>query len=360
MIWFESPNATVGNIYDRWMTSDPHRYEGGWGYPPSEKVARKGYWITIPCKKKAHTDKERTGWNVSKTCHTSGRVGASQESSMFPTEDGDVDDVARGVAVLFPSRSSLRLCPLLAIREESASEDEDEGETVGSRAPGTETDVLSDTPSYGPGRVTADPSIQDMGDASRQLGSADDVTLPGAGACAFGTGDVFLGLSPLDGSQECPKMVIGQGATSDLTDLVDEAMCIVCLHGAEDEANVNEDKPSAVRWILETTTHLMCEMGERVQYPSGMHWLDCCHQPIHVTCMIRPFYRMEEWKCPHCRRTLASGLWGPIENVKSASLWPVSFQDVDTFVQSRLTLTDHELFHLMQAWDEEEDILIGR
>ena len=148
-----------------------------------------------------------------------------------------METVARGVAVLFPSRSSPRpwagLCPLPVIREESASEDEEERESVGSRAPGTETDVLSDTPTHGPGRVTTDPSIQDLGTASRQLGSADDVTFVGAGACASGTGDaldVFLGLSPVDGSQECPKMVIGQGATSSLTDLVDEAMCIVCLH----------------------------------------------------------------------------------------------------------------------------------
>ena len=301
--------------------------------------------------------------------HTSGRVGASQQSSTRPTEDGDVDDVARGVAVLFPSRSSpcpcSGLCPLPAIREESASEDEDERESVGSRAPRTETHVLSDTPAHGLGHVTTDPSIQDMGNASRQLGSAEDVTLAGAGACASGTGDalnVFLGLSPVDGSQECPKMVIGQGATRSLTQLVDEAMCIVCLHGVEDEASVNEDMPSAVRWILETTTRVIREMGEHVQYPSGMHWLDCCHQPIHVACMIRSFYRMEEWKCPHCRRTLASGLWGPIENLKiDTSLWPASFQDVDAFVQSRLTLTDHELFHLMQAWDkEEENVLIGR
>ena len=305
-----------------------------------------------------------------RTDHRSGRVGTSQESSSTrPTEDGDVDDVAGRVAVLFPSQSSPHLCsglcPLPTIREESASEDEDERESMGSRAPGTETDVLSDTPAHGPGRVTTDLSIQDMGTLSWQLGSTDDVTLTGAGVCASGTGDaldVFLGLSPVDGTQECPKMVTGQGTTSNLTDLVDEAVCIVCLHGPQDEASVNEDMPSAVRWILETTTRLIREMGEQVQYLSGMHWLDCCHQPIHVTCMIRSFYRMEEWKCPHCRCTLASGLWGPIENVKiDTSLWPASFQDVDAFVQSRLTLTDHELFHLMQAWDEEEeDVLIGR
>ena len=172
----------------------------------------------------------------------SGSVGASQESSTRLTEDRDVDDVARGVAVLFPSRSSPRpwagLCPLPTIREESASEDEDERESVGSRAPGTETDVLSDTPAHA-----------------------------------------------------------------------------------------------------------------------------CCHQPIHVTCMIRSFYRMEEWKCPHCRRMLASGLWGPIENVKiDPSLWPLgTFENLDAFVQRRLTLTDHELFHLMHTGEEkEEDVLMGR
>ena len=185
----------------------------------------------------------------------SGGVGASQESSTRLTGDRDVDDVARGVAVLFPSRSSPRpwagLCHLPTIREESTSEDEDKRESMGSRAPGTETDVLSDTPTQGPGRVRTDPSLQDLGTASRQLGSADDVTFVGAGACASGTGDaidVFFGLSPVDGSQECPQMVTGQGATSSLTDLVDdEAKCIVCLHGAEDEASVNEAMPSAVR-----------------------------------------------------------------------------------------------------------------
>ena len=233
---------------------------------------------------------------------TSGSVGVSQESSTRFTEDRDVDDVARGVAVLFPSRSSPRpwagVCPLPVICKESASEDEDERESVGSRAPGTETDVLSDTPAHGPGRVTTDPSLQDLATASRQLGSTDDVTFVGTGACASGTGDhcdVFLGLSTDDnGSQGCPQMVSGQGATSSLTHLVDdEAKCIICLHGAEDEASVNEDMPSAVRYILETTTRLIHEMGEYVPYPSGMHWLACCHQPIHVTCMIRSFYRME-------------------------------------------------------------------
>ena len=302
--------------------------------------------------------------------HTLGGVGASQKLSTRFTQDRDVDDSTRVVAGLFPSRSSPRpwagLCPLPTIREESVSEDEDERESMGLRAPGTETDVLSDTPTHGPGRVMTDPSLQDLGTASRQLGSADDVTFAGAGACALGTGDaldVFLGLSPVDGSQECPQMVIGQGATSSLTDLVDdEAKCIVCLHGAEDEASVNEDMPSAVRYILETTTRLIRKMDEYVPYPCGMHWLACCHQPIHVTCMIRSFYRMEEWKCPHCRRMLASGLWGPIKNVKiDSSLWPPgTFQNLDGFVQRRLTLTDHELFHLIQTWDEEEeDVLIG-
>ena len=102
---------------------------------------------------------------------TSGGVDASQESSTRFTEDRDVDDVARGVAVLFPSRSSPRpwagLCPLPTICEESASGDEDKRESVGSRAPGTETDVLSDTHAHGPGRVTTDPSLQDLGTASQ-------------------------------------------------------------------------------------------------------------------------------------------------------------------------------------------------
>ena len=57
--------------------------------------------------------------------------------------------------------------------------------SMGSRAPGTETDVLLDTPAHGPGRVTMDLSIQDMGTASRQLGSTDDVTLTGAGVLGY-------------------------------------------------------------------------------------------------------------------------------------------------------------------------------
>ena len=162
--------------------------------------------------------------------HTSGGVGAS----MRPTEDGEVDDVALGVAVLFPSRSSPHACsglhPLLTIREESASEDEEERESMGSCAPGTEATVLSDTTSHTPDCVT----LQGMGSALRQLGSDDDVTYVGAGASASGPGDardVFLRSLPIDGSQGCPEMVIGQGTMSDLTDLVDdEAECIVCLH----------------------------------------------------------------------------------------------------------------------------------
>ena len=74
--------------------------------------------------------------------------------------------------------------------------------------------------------------------------------------------------------------------------------------------------PSAVHWILETTRRLMNEIGEPMTHPSRMHWLHFCHLPVHVTCLARAIYRMEEWKCPYCRRTLASGLWGPIERVK--------------------------------------------
>ena len=47
--------------------------------------------------------------------------------------------------------------------------------------------------------------------------------------------------------------------------------------------------------------------------------------------------------------------WGPIEEVKiDPSLWPGSFQAVDEFVQSRLTLTDRRLHQLMQALGEED------
>ena len=120
---------------------------------------------------------------------------------------------------------------------------------------------------------------------------------------------------------------------------------------------MNEDMPSAVRWILETTRRIMEEMDAPVQYPSGMHWLHCCHQPVHVTCLIHTFYRSPEWKCPHCRRTLASGLWGPIDKVRiDPSLWPGRFQDVYEFLQRRLVLTGDEIMHLMRAWNEEEEL----
>ena len=48
---------------------------------------------------------------------------------------------------------------------------------MGSCVPGTETDVLSCTIPHGPGRVTADQTLQDLGSASRQLRSAADVAL---------------------------------------------------------------------------------------------------------------------------------------------------------------------------------------
>ena len=66
VVWFESPNAPVGPIYSRWMTSDPPHVGGGiGGYPPSEKGVRRGCWVTNPFFiKEARTGKERTGWNT--------------------------------------------------------------------------------------------------------------------------------------------------------------------------------------------------------------------------------------------------------------------------------------------------------
>ena len=110
-----------------------------------------------------------------------GSLQAFRESSTRATEGRDMDDGARGVAVLFPSW--LHHCPcqglhqLLTIRKESASEDDGERKTMGSCVPGTETDVLSCTIPHGPGRVTADQTLQDLGSASRQLRSAADVAL---------------------------------------------------------------------------------------------------------------------------------------------------------------------------------------
>ena len=189
----------------------------------------------------------------------------------------------------------------------------------------------------------------------------------GAGSSALGTSDAregFLRSSSIHGLQKCPEIVMVRGATknpSDLTDLVDEAQeveCIVCLHWAEGNATLNEDMQIAVRWILETTHRLINKMGESVRYPSGMHWLDCCHQPVHVTCLMPAFYRIEEWKCPLYRRTLVNGLWGPSEKMLiDPSVWPGSFQDVFEFVQRRLPLMNRELHQLMQAMDEEDFFL---
>ena len=72
-------------------------------------------------------------------------------------------------------------------------------------------------------------------------------------------------------------MVMAMGATKNLSDLTDEAECTICLHRAEGKAMVNEDMPSAVHWILETTRRLMNEIGEHMTYPSRMHWLHCCN-----------------------------------------------------------------------------------
>ena len=66
VVWFESPNATVGPIYGRWMTSDPPQVGGGMGgYPPYEKVGPKRVLGNQPFFiKGARTGKERTGWNT--------------------------------------------------------------------------------------------------------------------------------------------------------------------------------------------------------------------------------------------------------------------------------------------------------
>ena len=43
VVWFESPNATVGPIYGRWMTSDPPQVVGGWrGIPPLRRGSEEG------------------------------------------------------------------------------------------------------------------------------------------------------------------------------------------------------------------------------------------------------------------------------------------------------------------------------
>lgn len=99
-----------------------------------------------------------------------GSVATSRESSTRKTEVLEMDDCARGVAVLFSPRSSDNPCPglreLFAICKESASEDEAERESVGSRSPGTETDVLPDTTSHSPSRVTTDQMLQGLGRGS--------------------------------------------------------------------------------------------------------------------------------------------------------------------------------------------------
>ena len=281
----------------------PHSWAGGWGYPPSVKVVRRGCWVTIPLQKGARTGKERTGWNnygieelvkkidcwrfggyclvasyqYYRICATfmikrqqwadvhrhMGRLSPEGESTTPQEVLGHLRSRRRAlrkietwmtlhVELLFFFRQDRALgrgrvsAPFL-LSAKKARQRMKTNENRWGRVHQEQTVVLPNTPAHGPGRVTTDPSLQDLGTASRQLGSVEYVTFAGAGACASGTSDaldVFLGLSPIDGSQECPKMVIGQGATSSRTDLVDEAMCIVCLHGAKHEASVNEDMPS--------------------------------------------------------------------------------------------------------------------
>lgn len=86
---------------------------------------------------------------------------------------------------------------------------------MGSRAQGTETDVLLDATPHGPGLVTADETLQDLGSASRQLGFPDDVALVGARSSASETSDVqddFLRSSSIYGLQESSEMVMERGA----------------------------------------------------------------------------------------------------------------------------------------------------
>ena len=161
-----------------------------------------------------------------------GSVAASRELSTRATEILEVDDCTRGVAVLASSRSSSRSCPglreLFTIGEGSASEDESEGESVGSRTSRTETVVLPDIPLERVGCLTTDQTVQSLESPSEQLGSDDDFTIVGAGTSASGTDDaqdVLLGPS-VDGSQECLELVMARGTSENqlgLTDVVDQA-----------------------------------------------------------------------------------------------------------------------------------------
>ena len=64
-----------------------------------------GYCLVVTSTIKYVRPSSRRGTRVSgrRVDQTSGSVGVSQQSSTRPTEDGDVDDVVHGVAVLFPS-----------------------------------------------------------------------------------------------------------------------------------------------------------------------------------------------------------------------------------------------------------------
>ena len=105
---------------------------------------------------------------------TEGSVVVSGESSMGGTEGLEMYASACRVAVLSPSRSSHRPCPgvrqLLSIHDKSTLKDESVRESMGSRAPKTETDVLSDTISHSPGSVTTDQTFTRPGKCIEAVG----------------------------------------------------------------------------------------------------------------------------------------------------------------------------------------------
>ena len=234
---------------------------------------------------------------------------------------------------------------------------------MGTSAPGVETTLLPGPRTNGSDRDSSDPTIQALGSASGRVGSHDDVPLVETECSVSGTEDAPIPVSGRvgTGSSTGAEVGVARGESGKRENqaevpahVVAPTECVVCLHQESEEESVNEDMPGAVRWIMEATRRLMEEMGCHNKYPRGFHWLHCCRQPIHVTCMVRSVYRSPEWKCPHCRRTLASGLWGPSHQVYiDPTLWPGRFQDMDEFLQSRLTLTDTEMTQMLEVWDEE-------
>ena len=117
-----------------------------------------------------------------------------------------------------PPCPGLRQPPIICA--ESVSEDEGEVESIGPRAPGTETDVLSDT---GPQALAVLRRIKRYKTWEAHRGSWGPLmTSRLLEHSASGTSDAREDClrSAIDGSQQCPEMAMARAATKNRLDLI--------------------------------------------------------------------------------------------------------------------------------------------